>query len=185
MVDFSIGMVQDLMVDILIIKVRVERTRSGFTTYIDKRHHLISADMLARKWSIGIDKAKRTLQSTTRDNVISALKPLTRRYRTYFLSQRPRLLNCMFYTDTLFAKEKSIVRNTCSQVFTDGVFVQITPMIYKLESGTTLDRINRDIGDTNKIFMENVTKQTGYQTEIHIVAILEIMEVQTTEPYST
>ena len=58
----SIGMAQDLMVDRLISKVRVNRTRSGFTTYTDKQHHGISANLLARKWGIGIDKAKRTLQ---------------------------------------------------------------------------------------------------------------------------
>ena len=33
---FSIGLFQDFMVDILIINVRVGRTRSGYTTYIDK-----------------------------------------------------------------------------------------------------------------------------------------------------
>ena len=36
MANVSIGLSQDLMVDILIIKVRVKRTRSGFTTYTDK-----------------------------------------------------------------------------------------------------------------------------------------------------
>ena len=57
------------MVDRLISKVRVKRTRSGFATYTYKRHHGISADILARKWGIGIDKVKKTLQSTTQDNV--------------------------------------------------------------------------------------------------------------------
>ena len=76
------------MVDILISKVRVKRTRSGFVTYTDKQHHGISTDLLARKWGIVLDKAKLTLKSTTQDNVRSALKPLQRRYRTDFLSQR-------------------------------------------------------------------------------------------------
>ena len=55
------GMTQYLMVDGLILKVRVKITRSGFPNYTDKRHYGISADVLARKWGIGIDKAKRTL----------------------------------------------------------------------------------------------------------------------------
>ena len=71
-------------------KVRVKRTRSGFATYIDKQHHGISADLLAIKWGIGLDKAKQTPQSTTQDNVRSALKPLNWRYRTYLLPQRIR-----------------------------------------------------------------------------------------------
>ena len=47
MENFSIGLAQDLMVDILTSKVRVKRTRSGFATYADKRHHGISADILS------------------------------------------------------------------------------------------------------------------------------------------
>ena len=80
-----IGTAQELTVDRLKIKVRVKRTRSGFGIYTDKRHHWISADILARKWGIGLDKAKWNLQSTTHDNVISALKLLTRRYRKYLM----------------------------------------------------------------------------------------------------
>ena len=65
MENVSIGIDQDLMMDRLINKARVKRTRSGFTAYTDKRHHGISADILARKWGIGINKAKQTLQFTT------------------------------------------------------------------------------------------------------------------------
>ena len=117
-----IGSDQDLMVDRLIRKVRVKRTISGFTTYKYKRHHGISTDLMARKWGIGLDKAKHNLQSTTQDNVISDLNPLTKKYRTDYLFQRICLLNCRFYTDTLFAKDKSIVGNICVQIFTDGEF---------------------------------------------------------------
>ena len=124
MENFSIGMDQYLMLDRLIIKVRVKRTRSRFATYTDKRHHAISAYILVIKWVIGLDKANRILQSTTQDNVRSALKSLTWQYRTEFLSHRLRQLNCIFYTDTLFSKEKSIVGNKCAQIFTNGEFEQ-------------------------------------------------------------
>ena len=73
------------MVDILISKFRVKITRSGFTTYTDKRHHGISVDLLTRILRIGLDKANFTLKPTTKDNVRSALKPLTQRCRTYLL----------------------------------------------------------------------------------------------------
>ena len=73
-------------------------------------------------------------------------------------------MDCRFYTDTLFAKDKYIVGNTCAQIFTYGLFVQIFPMRYKSDSGTTLDRINRDAGVANEIFMENAPGQTGYNT---------------------
>ena len=82
---FSIVLYQDLIMDRLISKVGVKRTRSGFATYTDRRHHWISADLLAIKWVIVLDKAKRAFQSTTQDNVISCLKPLTWRYTIDFL----------------------------------------------------------------------------------------------------
>ena len=34
----------------------------------------------------------------------------------------------------------------------------------KLEAGTTLDRINQYASVANEIYMENATKQTGYNT---------------------
>ena len=184
MANVSIGLDQYLMMNRLIIKVRVKITRSGFATYPDKRHHGISADVLARKWGIGLDKANQTLQSTTQDNVRSALKPLTRRYRTDFTSQRLCWQNCRIYTNTIFAKDKSIFGNTCAQIFTDGEFVQIIFMISKSEAGTTLERINWDVGVTKEIFMDNAPNQTGNNTEIQKVARLARMEVLTTEPYS-
>ena len=78
----SIGLAQDLMVDILIINVRVRIKRNGYTMYTDNQHHGIITDLLARKWGIGIDKANCTLQYTTQDNMTSYLNPLIRRYRT-------------------------------------------------------------------------------------------------------
>ena len=85
------------------------------------------------------------------------MKPLTQRYITYFLLERLRQLDCIFYTDTLFAKDKSIVGNTRAHIFTNGEFVQIIPMGSKSEAGTTLDRINRYVGVENEIFMNNAT----------------------------
>ena len=75
MTNISIGVAQDLMADRFIGKVRFKRTRSGFTTYTDKRHHGIISDILAIKWGIGLDKVNRALQSTTHYNVRLALKP--------------------------------------------------------------------------------------------------------------
>ena len=54
----------------------------------------------------------------------------------------------------------------------------------KPEAGTKLDSINWGVRVANKIFMYNAPAQNGYNTEIQRVARLEIIEVQTTEPYS-
>ena len=48
-------------------------------------------------------------------------------------------------------------------------------MRYKSEAGTTLDRINWDVGVENEIFMDDATKQTGYNTEMQRVTRLARM----------
>ena len=45
----------------------------------------------------------------------------------------------------------------------------------KSEAGTILDRINWDVGVQNEVFMDNVPKQTGYNTEIQRVERLARM----------
>ena len=75
MSNFPLGLSQDLVVEILISNVRVMRTISGYSTYTDKQHHGIDADMLSSKWGIGLDKANYTLQSTTQDNRSRGLHP--------------------------------------------------------------------------------------------------------------
>ena len=62
MSNISIGLAQELMMERLIRKVRVKRKRSGFANCTDKQHHGIRTDILERKWEIGLDKSKRTLQ---------------------------------------------------------------------------------------------------------------------------
>ena len=85
--------------------------------------------------------------------------------------------------DTLFEKNKSIVGNTCAQIFTDGDFVQIIPMRSRSEAGTKSDRINQYIGVETEIFVDNAPGQTGYNTEMQRVARMAILEVRTTEPH--
>ena len=57
-------------------------------------------------------------------------------------------------------------------------------MRYKSESSTTLDRINRDVGVENDIFMDNTPANTVYTTEIQRLARLIRMEARTTKPHS-
>ena len=85
--------------------------RDEYATITNNRHHGISTELLARKWGIGLNKAKATLKGTTQKAIRSAVLPLTRRYRTDLMQQRLRRLRTTWYTDTLFAKEKSIAGN--------------------------------------------------------------------------
>ena len=58
---FSIGIAQDLMVERFISNLKVKRTRSGYAINKDKQQHGISADLLALKYGIVMEKGKCTL----------------------------------------------------------------------------------------------------------------------------
>ena len=129
MENISIGLNQDLLVDILISNLKVISIRIWYGTYTDKHHHVLSSDILVKKVGIGLNKASKNLEYKTQEIVRSIIKPLTWQYRTGFLSRMFSRLNLRFYTDTLFSKDKSIVGNTCTQIFTDENFISITSMI--------------------------------------------------------
>ena len=99
-----------------------------------------------------MEKAKEMLKVTTQDHICSSLLPLTSRYHTYLILKRLRRISCTFYTDTLFAKKKSIIGNTCAQIFTDVEgFVYVYPMRSKSQSGEDFNVATRDIGVPNTL----------------------------------
>ena len=67
MVNVSIGLAQDLMVDRLIGNIRVSMTKKGYAKITNERHHLLILELLVRKWGIGLEKEIYILKSTTQD----------------------------------------------------------------------------------------------------------------------
>ena len=74
----------------------ISQYRQACATFTGDRHHDTDPSILARKWGIGLQKAKDTLKCTTQMNMRSAVLPLTRRYRTDLLSPRLRRLSNRF-----------------------------------------------------------------------------------------
>jgi hypothetical protein len=127
-----------------------------------ERHHTLTAEGLAKKWNIGLRTARNTIKATTQLGVRSAIGPLTRRYRTDLLQSKYRRLNTTFYTDTLFAKCKSIAGNSVAQIYTDGKgFVHVDPRSSKSLAGLTLDAFAEDIGIPRCIIFDGAAEQTG------------------------
>ncbi len=100
-------------------------TRAIAAAVTGERHSSVTPENLSRKWCIGIETAKRTLQVTTQRGVRTAIHPLHRRYRVNHLHLNRRRLNGDWFTDTLFSKVISIQGNTCAQVFTNGSFTTV------------------------------------------------------------
>ena len=134
--------------------------------FTGERHHTPTAESLAEKWQMGLQRAQQTMRVTTQAGIRSALHPLSRRYRTDLMSSRLRRLNCTFYTDTLFSTTKSINQNTCAQLYTNGKgFVHVHPLRSKSLVDESLDLLTDFVGITNTIFCDGSNEQTGPQSK--------------------
>jgi hypothetical protein len=81
---------------------------------------MVTKEVLARRWGIGLETAQRTLTVTTQRGVRTFVHPTDRRFGTnkphlVFPTMRDKKL----YTDTMFAKVRSIRDNNVAQVWTD------------------------------------------------------------------
>ena len=130
-----------------------------------ERHSSVAPENLSRKWHIGIDTAKRALQVTTQRGIWTALHPLHRRYRVDHLHLNRRRLNELWFTDTLFSKVISIQGNTCAQVFTNGNFTTVHPLISKARVGQALTEFVDDVGIPDMLLSDLAPEMTGTNTE--------------------
>jgi hypothetical protein len=88
-----------------------EPRQIGCAIVSDRRHSVVSAEEVAKKWRIGINTAKLTLKATTHFGLRHALHPIHCRYLTDHMLLRYNRLNTTLYSDTLFAKVKSLKGN--------------------------------------------------------------------------
>ena len=101
-------------------------------------------------------KFKNMLKSTTQECIRSVLLPITRRYLTYLISLRLRRISRIFYTDKLFAKKKSIIGNTCAQIFMDGEgLVYVNHIQSKSQYDESFNVVVRDNGFPNTLVSYN------------------------------
>jgi hypothetical protein len=135
-------------------------------TFISKeRHPAVSSENLSERWNIGLNQAKQTLKVTTQRGVISAILPVSRRYRTDRVYHQKKLQNQKFYTDTLFGRCKSISNNTCAQIFAnESYFVKAYPMERKSLAGQALRQFIRDFGVPEQLTSDGVIYSMLYTT---------------------
>jgi hypothetical protein len=129
------------------------------------RHSKVSAENMSKKWKIGIETAKRTMQVTTQQGVRTALHPITRMYRVDHLQSNKKRLNSHFYCDSLIAKTKSLRGNNGAQVYTNGKFTSVYPWRLKSEVGQTLNDFCADVGIPEQLTGDLAAEQTGPNTD--------------------
>jgi hypothetical protein len=87
-------------------KVIKKRKESG--VLMMDRHSKVGPEELSRKWNIGLQTVKDTLDATTQHGVRMAVHPMLRQLRVDHLHlHRPRLKG-MWFLDTMIAKVKSL-----------------------------------------------------------------------------
>jgi len=144
----------------------------------------LTKEVLARKWHIGLDKAQKTLHATDHTGLRTVIHPLTRRYQT----RQPHMcyprVEKQLYSDTLFAKTKSLRMHTCAQVFTNGTaYTKFYPMKSKKEAGERLERLITELGVIPAtIITDGAAEETGGDWK-ETVSKYHIRH-KLTEPYS-
>jgi len=112
---------------------------------------------LATRWNIGLETAKATLAATTQEGMRFVDGDLERWLRT---SLRFPTLNCTIYTDTMFAKLKSVRGFTCAQLFTDGKgFYRLYPMKKKGDAHHALSQFIHDVGIPKNCLVDGVKEE--------------------------
>ena len=129
------------------------------------RHSKVGPEELSRKWNIGLEMAKATLEVTMQHGVRTAVHPMSRRLRVDHLHlHRPRLKGT-WYLDTLIAKVKSLLGNKCANVFTNGKYTKVVPMTSRKEAAESLIDFTDDIGIPETLVTDGVTEFTGKHTD--------------------
>ena len=159
--------------------------RKVFAMSLVDKQSVVTKEVLARRWGISMDTAHRTLRATTQRGVRSFLNPTDRRLSTRLPHLSfPMLRGRKMYTDTLFAKVKSIRSNACAQDWTDGNgYTLFYPLRSKMEAYTTVHRMVHDMkGIPEVIVNDGAGEQNGAKWAAEIRTLRCRHHV--TEPYS-
>lgn len=85
---------------------------------VSKRKGTVTPTELAKRWFIGVESARRTIERTTQRAVRDfAFTSGTRRLKHTAYQLKYKHLRASAYTDTMFSKVKSLRQNTCAQVY--------------------------------------------------------------------
>ena len=85
-----------------------------------ERHSPITAEEVAKKFAVGLETAKKTIQVTTQRGIRHAVHPIHRRCRTDHLDLNRKRLGGTWFMDTLVARHQSSSGNRYMHVITNG-----------------------------------------------------------------
>ena len=74
-------------------------------------------------------------------------------------------LKGMWFTDTLLSKVKSKLGNMCANVYTQGKFTHVIPMMSRKDAGKSLIDFTDYVGIPERLITDGATEFTGRHTE--------------------
>ena len=139
-------------------------TRQTYTS--TERHAKASAETIAERFAIGLQKARETMRATFQRGVRSAILPISRRYKAdrQFSVKR---LDGKFATDTLWAKTKSLRGFVAAQIYSHKTGFAVA---YHMESannenvGQSLRSFVNDYGAPEQLTYDGAPVQVGKKT---------------------
>lgn len=148
-------------------------------------HGIATPEILQELWGIGHETARKTIEVTTQHAIRHAKMPLRRRYRTDLLSLNYRRIKETMHTDTVHSKHKSVLNNTCAQIYaTESGATFAYPMTSKRLAGETLSSLCQDVGIPSRIFSDNAKEFVKPGTEFQKVANYYKIETSSIEPHT-
>ena len=129
------------------------------------RHSSPTPETVSRLWNVGLETAERTLRATTQQGICSAVHPIFRHYRVDHLHFHRKRLHATFHTDTLFSKIISLRGNKCAQVFMNGTFTAVYPILSKSHVGDSLQELINDVGIPDWLYADLAAEHTATNTE--------------------
>ena len=139
-------------------------TRQTYTS--TERHAKISAEVLADRFAIGLQRARATMNATLQRGTRSAILPIARRYRADRQFGLKRL-NGKYATDTLWAKTRSIRGNIAAQIYSHKCGFCKAYLIDKANNervGHSLSTFVNEYGAPEHLTFDGAAVQVGRKT---------------------
>lgn len=145
----------------------------------------VTPETLQHLWGIGHETARKTIGVTTQHAIRHATMPLRRRYRTDLLSLRHRRVRETIHTDTIHSQYKSVLGNTCAQLYATESGVAISyPMTSKNLAGQTLTKLCQDVGIPADLVSDNAKEFVDPGTEFRRTANHYKIKTRPIEPHT-
>ena len=132
----------------------------------NERHQKLTAEVLADRFGIGVERARLTLRATLQRGMRSAILPISRRYRADRQFNVKRLKG-KFACDTLWSKTKSLRGHVGSQVYSNKNGFTKLYHLSKADNeqvGYSLNAFVSDFGAPESLTYDGAAVQVGRKT---------------------